>query len=570
MIFLIIASLIFLVLSVWRPAWAVFLIVLCLPTYQIRFHVFGLPTTWLEIMIGILFIVWLINKIKNQKLKVKITNQNLKLNNWLVIILLWLAVSLVAIFISPDRLGALGFWRAYFLEPILLVLVLIDLAGRDPDIRMHSNGTNIHENKNEVNNNLGGPISCTKKSAETADSRGSRYSTINPGLVPNTRIANLNNLSRQSVDNFLGRGPAGNRTPETPVPTRFPYHTRPTAKLLYYNFKHSQLFNGSKPALILFGLALSALYCSIWAILQKWLGGGVMSTEVLGAPKVWRATGPFPQPNFLGLYLGPIIVLCFGQIINLWREGKKYSFPYIFYLITFILSFTAILAARSEGAIIGVLAGLIFLALWFKKGRWPIIIIVVVLILFVLILPTTRSWLAQITYQKLSGQLRLNIWQGTLAMIKTHPFFGVGLRGYQKLAPQYQEPYYSPQTKQLVSVETHPYPHNLFLAIWVELGILGLIVFLWILVKFFYQGFSNIIQTIQTYPTRSFDRSPRRMTGANTLNRFFIIFILAAMMVILVHGSVDTPYFKNDLAVLFWLIIGLLIVETGKAVNRTT
>jgi len=35
------------------------------------------------------------------------------------------------------------------------------------------------------------------------------------------------------------------------------------------------------------------------------------------------------------------------------------------------------------------------------------------------------------------------------------------------------------------------------------------------------------------------------------------------MIVLLVHGLVDTPYFKNDLSVLFWLIIGLGIAEAN-------
>ncbi len=43
---------------------------------------------------------------------------------------------------------------------------------------------------------------------------------------------------------------------------------------------------------------------------------------------------------------------------------------------------------------------------------------------------------------------------------------------------------------------------------------------------------------------------------------------MAAMVVIVIHGLVDTPYFKNDLAILFWLIIGLLI--TLKHLTRET
>lgn len=34
---------------------------------------------------------------------------------------------------------------------------------------------------------------------------------------------------------------------------------------------------------------------------------------------------------------------------------------------------------------------------------------------------------------------------------------------------------------------------------------------------------------------------------------------LASMAALLVHGLVDVPYFKNDLAVLFWILISLSI-----------
>ncbi len=30
---------------------------------------------------------------------------------------------------------------------------------------------------------------------------------------------------------------------------------------------------------------------------------------------------------------------------------------------------------------------------------------------------------------------------------------------------------------------------------------------------------------------------------------------LAAMVAVLIHGLVDTTYFKNDLALLFWLVV---------------
>jgi len=52
-------------------------------------------------------------------------------------------------------------------------------------------------------------------------------------LVPINRLAGISNSSNMSVDNFKGRGPAGNQTPETRVPTPSSNHPGPTAYSLY-------------------------------------------------------------------------------------------------------------------------------------------------------------------------------------------------------------------------------------------------------------------------------------------------------------------------------------------------
>ena len=41
--------------------------------------------------------------------------------------------------------------------------------------------------------------------------------------------------------------------------------------------------------------------------------------------------------------------------------------------------------------------------------------------------------------------------------------------------------------------------------------------------------------------------------------------VLAGLAVIILQGLVDTPYFKNDLSVLFWLVLGnMLILNKGQ------
>ncbi|MCH8049550.1 hypothetical protein IH979_02465, partial [Patescibacteria group bacterium] len=75
--------------------------------------------------------------------------------------------------------------------------------------------------------------------------------------------------------------------------------------------------------------------------------------------------------------------------------------------------------------------------------------------------------------------------------------------------------------------------HNIFLNIWSELGILGLLAFFWLA---FYT-----IRTIQIH-----------RDDALKLAAF------AALATMVIHGLVDVPYFKNDLAVMTWLLLAII------------
>ena len=89
-------------------------------------------------------------------------------------------------------------------------------------------------------------------------------------------------------------------------------------------------------------------------------------------------------------------------------------------------------------------------------------------------------------------------------------------------------------------VEIFLYPHNLLLAVWVELGLAGLLIFLTILYQFFRACFS-----------------PPHGGRGNARGWGLRAGLVVALSVILIHGLVDVPYFKNDLAMLFWVIVAL-------------
>jgi len=75
-----------------------------------------------------------------------------------------------------------------------------------------------------------------------------------------------------------------------------------------------------------------------------------------------------------------------------------------------------------------------------------------------------------------------------------------------------------------------PQPHNIFLAFWLQTGLIGLVGFIWLIIIIIFLNYKPKILS-------------------------FIL--LYAIIYILIHGLVDTTYWKNDLSVIFWVIIAL-------------
>jgi hypothetical protein len=435
MVFLLILYLIFFTFLAWqRISWAVALLIALLPSYLIRFSFLGIPLTLLEVMILVLFVVWLI---KNLRL---IKNYQWLTTEYFLPFSLFLLIATISILVSPNLRAALGIWKAYFIEPILFFVVFTNVFGRSRRDRLSI--TQAHKN-----------LSNSNRSQKN--------------------LRGLKNLN-----------------------------------------------------LITYALGFSALYISLFAIYQKFTGFAI--------PEAWypeesrRVTSFFGYPNALGLYLAPIAVLYLGI--------SKLKIK-LFSLLVILLSVVAIIFAHSEGALAGILAG-VFFFLFFSWNKKRTIIILLIFIILAFTLPLTRNYILPIiTFQDESGPIRLAMWKETLQMLKDRPLLGAGLAGYQtRVAPYHQAPH----------IEIYLYPHNIFMNFWSELGLAGLIIFLWIVVKFYKIGFR------------------KKLTSNNRL----AVSLMAAMSCILIHGLVDVPYFKNDLSVIFWLLIGMMVILEDESQNN--
>ncbi len=280
-------------------------------------------------------------------------------------------------------------------------------------------------------------------------------------------------------------------------------------------------------------LGISAVYISLFGIWQKFSAFGVPLAFLNKDGNTDRIVSIYGYPNAVGLYLGPIIILFTGF---LFQKAKSYRLASLKVLII-ALSFIAIVFAQSEAAVLAVLAVCTIWGLIYKKTRLPFLILIVI---FMAILFFSQD-LQAFVYSKLflkdwSGMIRRLIWGETWVMLKDNWLFGAGLAGYQlKIVPYHIHKFF----------EIYLYPHNILFNFWSETGLFGVFVFIAVWLR-------SMLRSLSDY----FGRFGSRVWA---LTLFF------TMVEILIHGLVDAPYFKNDLSVLFWLI--LFMVATNRELS---
>lgn len=290
-------------------------------------------------------------------------------------------------------------------------------------------------------------------------------------------------------------------------------------------------------------LAWSAIVVGGFALSQHWTHFAV--------PPPWdgtegfRSTAFYGFPNAVGLFLAPLIPLFVGLLIRCRRPlaGER-RYAHLVLIAAVILSVAGLVTAESEGGQVAMLAGLFTMGVVFRKSRWWTVGLTGLALLVLLANPSIRPTLIEkATLEDWSGRVRKEMWVETSAMLADRPLLGAGLAGYPTVFAPYHKAGH---------IEIFQYPHMFLLNFWSELGILGPIVFLLIIVQFFRFNWRA--------GCRWKDPDP------------FVVGISGAIVAILVHGLVDVPYFKNDLAMQFWLLIALTtsLVAAKKSKNTRT
>ncbi len=267
-----------------------------------------------------------------------------------------------------------------------------------------------------------------------------------------------------------------------------------------------------KIILSLFG---AAVFVSTIAIIQKFTG-------LLFPPSLWddqlfgRVTSIFTSANAIGLFTVPILFL------SLLVPKRAY---YVWAGVVIIL--LANVFSISQGAWIAIGAGT--LAYLFVLGYKKITLTITVLgIIGALLVPSMRE---AVLFQDQAGKNRLTIWSHTVDYLTNSPknfILGSGMRNFYDAI---QKPWHNPKT-----LEPLKYPHNIILNFWTEIGLFGMISFVGVLLFLVIDAF----KITDTHKKAAYS---------------------AALVALVVHGLVDVPYFKNDLAVLFWVLAFLVYIQ---------
>jgi len=415
-----------------------FLICLALPTYLIRFQIFGIPTNLLEICLylGVLGQVVIIFKKRSFNFK-PITSSNILTPTVLILL-----SGVISVFISPDKRTSLGILKGWFVDPILLTgLILLNI-----------------------------------QSEKTAQK-------------------------------------------------------------------------------IIWGLTGSGTLVAFWGIMQKFGFGYLLPHQSLDPSFrsyliTGRSFGPFESPNYLGMYLAPVSLLLFFY----WLKTKLISSPKILFqkkqlntrevffkwqikdfliLFCFLVMLLALFFTQSLGAWLGFgIAMLLGIFLFFRpllpvNPKSKLIFDIAYLICALLLILGSFVLIKNMGCRvENSFAARQEVWQVAWYLVRKYPLTGIGLGLFPLFYHQTVARLHFPP---LNWFQLHP--HNLFFAFWLNLGLLGLLAFLWLLLV----AFRQIIKNQQ-------------------------LFLLAPLLAIVIHGLVDTTYWKNDLSVIFWIFLALAFI----------
>ena len=311
----------------------------------------------------------------------------------------------------------------------------------------------------------------------------------------------------------------------------------------------------------------AASLVSLYGIYQYFFGavadaGAWLDTEMFDGIAA-RVVSTLENPNMLAEYLIMLFPIAAALLITK-GDVKQKGFS----LIACAVCGLCIILTWSRGAWLGLLfAGMVFLLIWNHRTMYLLFAGIASIPFLPLVLPD--SIVSRFTsignLADSSTSYRVNIWRGTMHMLKDYWSCGIGIgeSAWDTVYPRYS----------LAAIETAPHAHNLYLQITVECGVVGLILFLafiFLLIRYnftFYRKLEDMREAIaasirpQGMLMDPEEYTPARKAGSVnqriTQLRMEAAAPLCGLLAVLVQSFTDYTWYNYRVYLMFWLTAAL-------------
>lgn len=326
-----------------------------------------------------------------------------------------------------------------------------------------------------------------------------------------------------------------------------------TFTYLGFYFSAAQYFknNLSKIPYVIYTIALCAASQGIIGIFQNFSQVGEISTwqdvtninpeDVM--TRVYGSIHPY-NPNLYGGYLVAVLPSIFGSCV-LFLLDKKYKIAGGTFVLALLTS-VALILSGCRGAYIGLLVIMIclfgFLAkfIWssgrelFKKIYLSVLgVIVAFSTAVVLFVSAIRIRIFSIFAMRndSSTSFRFNVYQSAIQMAKDNWILGIGVgnQNFREIYGLYMRTGFDALSA-----------YSVFLEIAVESGIFALIAFVAFLGTLIYKAIRFIFES------------------ENLRNVVIVAIALTSILAVMVHGLVDTVFFRPQLQFVFWTVVAFV------------
>jgi putative inorganic carbon (hco3(-)) transporter len=291
-----------------------------------------------------------------------------------------------------------------------------------------------------------------------------------------------------------------------------------------------------------------ALLVSVYGIYQLRVGAKALATWVdpeSPLAKTTRAYSFLGNPNVLAAYLLPALALSIAAAFA-WKRPMLKALAVVMVVLNSICMYGTQSRAGWIATIVLLMVAAIGVFYWYRPwlpSFWQLWLLPVAFLSATLLLggalvlvPVLKERASSIFVGRgdSSNSFRINVWQAVQQMIRKQPVLGIGYgdRVFKKVYPIYQiNPKYSALSAYSIYLETL-----------VEMGIIGLLSFLWMMLVALFHGILPL----------------KGLRESADSHYFWLVGGLAGAIGLAVQGCFDTVWYRPDINILWWLSLGII------------